>query len=57
LYGRERWRRVAAGYEAARRDGALPASYEVIYGHAWKTAPRRLADGRQVIDVRPRPRT
>jgi len=56
LYGRDRWRRVAARYEASRRDGALPASYEIIYGHAWKTAPRRLADGRQVIDVRPRQR-
>ena len=56
LFGRDRWRRVAVGYEASRRDGALPASYEVIYGHAWKTAPRRLADGRQVIDVRPRQR-
>jgi malonyl-CoA O-methyltransferase len=51
LVGRARWQRVAASYERARRDGVLPASYEVIYGHAWKTAPRRLADGRQVIDV------
>ena len=51
LYGRNRWARVAAAYEASRRAGALPASYEVIYGHAWKTGPRRRADGRQVIDV------
>ena len=50
LAGRERWKAVAAGYEKWRRDGALPASYEVIYGHAWKVAPRRTADGRQVID-------
>ena len=50
LGGRERWRRVAAAYETRRREGVLPASYEVVYGHAWKTAPRRLADGRQVID-------
>ncbi|HUP29628.1 MAG TPA: malonyl-ACP O-methyltransferase BioC [Usitatibacter sp.] len=50
LSGRERWRGVIAGYEKHRRDGILPASYEVIYGHAWKTAPKRLADGRQVID-------
>lgn len=44
-----RWKRVAERYEAHRRDGALPATCEVVYGHAWKSAPRKLADGRQVI--------
>ncbi len=33
----------------APRGRGLPATYEVVYGHAWKTAPRRIADGRQVI--------
>ena len=51
LYGRSRWSRVEAAYEASRRGDALPASYEVIYGHAWKGAPRRISDGRQVIGV------
>jgi len=23
-------------YESYRKDGKLPATYEVIYGHAWK---------------------
>ena len=50
------YRFVAAAYEGSRRDGAIPASCEIIYGHAWKTAPRRIADGRQVIDVRRPPR-
>jgi malonyl-CoA O-methyltransferase len=50
LAGRNLWKSVIAHYEKFRRDGALPASYEVIYGHAWKVAPRRLPDGRQVID-------
>lgn len=49
LSSRARWRDVIAHYEPFRRDGVLPATYEVIYGHAWKTAPRRLEDGRQVI--------
>ena len=44
-----RWNRVAEGYESQRRGGALPATCEVVYGHAWKAAPRKLADGRQVI--------
>jgi malonyl-CoA O-methyltransferase len=49
LMSRQRWRRVSERYEAQRRDGALPATYEVVYGHAWKVAPKRTADGRQVI--------
>ena len=54
LSGRGRFREMAAAYERFRRDGVLPASYEVIYGHAWKNAPRRAADGRQVIGFQPR---
>jgi len=49
LGGRAAWRRMAERYEALRRGGALPATFEVVYGHAWKVAPRRVADGRQVI--------
>ena len=56
LSGRGRWERMVERYERERRGGALPATYEVIYGHAWKAAPRKLADGRQVIDFRPRER-
>ncbi len=54
LSGRGRWTRMVERYETLRRDGALPATFEVIYGHAWKTAPRRSADGRQVVDFHPR---
>jgi malonyl-CoA O-methyltransferase len=54
LSGRHRWERVVAAYEALRRNGVLPATYEVIYGHAWKVPPKKTADGRQVIDFRPR---
>lgn len=39
LTGRGRWQRVREAYEAQRTDGALPATYEVVYGHAW--APER----------------
>lgn len=54
LAGRQRWERVAAGYETQRSNGVLPATYEVIYGHAWKVPPKKTADGRQVIDFHPR---
>ena len=36
---------------AQRRDGKLPVSYEVVYGHAWKAAPKRTADGRSVVKI------
>jgi malonyl-CoA O-methyltransferase len=56
LGGRERWRRMAERYESFRRGEILPATYEVVYGHAWKAAPRRIADGRAIVDFQPRPR-
>jgi malonyl-CoA O-methyltransferase len=54
LSGRGRWRKTIERYELERRNGVLPATYEVVYGHAWKAAPRRTEDGRQVIDFQPR---
>jgi len=50
LSGRSRWRDVIAHYDRLRTNGVLPATYEVVYGHAWKVAPKHIADGRQVID-------
>jgi malonyl-CoA O-methyltransferase len=55
LSGRGGWRAARAAYERLRRDGRLPASFEVIQGHAWKTAPRTTADGRAVVSFQPRP--
>ncbi len=40
---------------AQRRAGKLPVSYEVVYGHAWKPAPRRAADGRAIVQFERRP--
>ena len=54
LFTPRRWKRMAERYEAHRRGDALPATFEIVYGHAWKVAPRRTADGRQVIDFRAR---
>lgn len=56
LMGKHRWRAMVANYEKLRQDGRLPATYEVIYGHAWvnEKPPRQtseLIDGRQVIKV------
>jgi malonyl-CoA O-methyltransferase len=50
LMGRGTWRRMLAAYETLREDGRLPATVEVVYGHAWKGEPRMSADGRQVVN-------
>lgn len=57
LAGKTAWRTMEAAYEELRRDGKLPATYEVVYGHAWAPDGRtdRLADGRQVVQM-PAPR-
>lgn len=35
LTGRRRFAAVEAAYETRRQDGRLPASWEVVHGHAW----------------------
>ncbi len=40
LLGRARLQRVIAAYEAFRKEGQLPATYEVVYGAAWGAAGR-----------------
>jgi len=39
LTGRRRWQAMLAAYEACRNDGVLPATYEVVYAHAWAPQP------------------
>ena len=40
LLGRARLQRMQSAYEELRRDAALPATFEVIYGAAWGAAGR-----------------
>jgi len=49
MMGKNAWRKLEQAYEAFRKEGRLPASYEVIYGHAWAGDKTRLDDGRQII--------
>jgi len=43
------WRRVFAAFELQRSGGRLPASFEIVYGHAWKPQPKMAADGRAIV--------
>jgi malonyl-CoA O-methyltransferase len=53
LTGRGWLARLARRYEGFRRDGRLPATFEIVYGHAWKPQPGRSVteDGRAVISL------
>jgi malonyl-CoA O-methyltransferase len=54
LSGRGLFTGVAAEYERVRNAGGLPATFEVVYGVAWKPRPRTGPGGRPVIDIRSR---
>jgi malonyl-CoA O-methyltransferase len=49
LTGPRAWSRMLAAYENERKDGRLPATVEVVYGHAWKGEARLASDGRQIV--------
>ncbi|MBI2306795.1 MAG: methyltransferase domain-containing protein [Rhodocyclales bacterium] len=54
LAGRELWQRARAAYARLSHDGRIPATFEVIYGHAWKGEPKQAADGRAIVRFEPR---
>ena len=45
------WKKMADRYHSLRRDGRLPATFEIVYGHAWKGAPRPRPDAPQVVKL------
>jgi len=55
LVGKNHWQQMRAAYEALRRDGRLPATVEVVYGHAWKAAPKVADDGRAIVRFERKP--
>ncbi len=46
LAGRARLQRVLDAYESFRKDGRLPATYEIVYGAAWGTGGRPASPAR-----------
>jgi malonyl-CoA O-methyltransferase len=51
LTGRRRFAAVQVAYEAYRQDGRLPATYEVVFGHAWTPAADTRHDSREGVAV------
>ena len=49
LLGKSAWARLEQAYQAQQLEGRLPATFEVIYGHAWAGDKKQREDGRQVI--------
>lgn len=49
LTGKGRMQALAAAYESWRSAGRLPATYEVVYGHAW--APQERPSRRTTAEV------
>jgi malonyl-CoA O-methyltransferase len=54
LTGRRTLQQIEQRYESFRENGRLPATFEVVYGHAWKPLPRVGPGGRPVIDIKAR---
>jgi len=53
LTGKDALQKMIASYEQFRQQGVLPASYEVVYGHAWcgEPAQQQTSDGTIKVPV------
>lgn len=54
LTGKRHWQLVNKHYEQLRQNGRLPATYEIVYGHAWRGTekPHRQSEPQVVNFVR-----
>ena len=54
MMGKGRWRKMLDVLGTMRRDGRIAATFEVVYGHAWKGEPKRTPEGHAIVRL-PRP--
>lgn len=57
LLGRGFLQKLETAYEQFRSNGKLPATFEVVYGHAWRGHGQdkaKFEDGVAPIEFRPR---
>ena len=55
LSGRRGWQAMLDRLGAMQRNGKLPMTLELVYGHAWKAASKKTADDRSIVRFMPRP--
>ncbi|KAF7599350.1 MAG: malonyl-[acyl-carrier protein] O-methyltransferase BioC [Candidatus Dactylopiibacterium carminicum] len=48
---RARWQAARETAETLRQDGKLSLTVELVFGHAWRAAPRQIEDGRAIIQL------
>jgi malonyl-CoA O-methyltransferase len=54
MMGKQAWQRMLATLERGRRDdGKLGLTFEVIYGHAFRPAPKMTSKGEAIIRFDP----
>ena len=51
LTGKRHLQQLVEAYEPFREDGVLPASYEVVYGHAWSPLNKHSAAGSNEVPL------
>lgn len=52
LTGKMRFKQMVAEYENLRFEGFLPATYEIVYGHAWRGLnEKKVVSGEAVVPV------
>jgi malonyl-CoA O-methyltransferase len=49
LLARARWEAMTHAYQRDRRATRIQATFEIVYGHAWRGTPRISDDGRAII--------
>ena len=54
LAGKSGWEAARTALDGLRREGRLPATFEIVQGHAWKAQPKVTDDGRAVMRFQPR---
>jgi malonyl-CoA O-methyltransferase len=56
MLGRTRWAHLLHALEGMRCNGVIPATFEVVYGHAWKVPATRTPEGHAIVRLEPRAR-
>ena len=51
LMGKQKIKKMKEAYEQFRQDNLLPATYEVVYGHAWVPENKASTTNDQLFDV------